>query len=184
VTHSRRTIRDARKFWRLFVILIGMIDAKNVHGAVIHENSGRKDSLFRVTLKAVILNKQGQVLVVKERGRDWWDIPGGGIEHGETVKQALARELKEEVSLLSDFEFEVLLAEDPHYLEGINVYQMRITFIVKPGVMKFEAGEDGDEVQFIDANRYQKSELFTERQIFKFSMLAKKKLSSPHTIDG
>lgn len=152
-----------------------MIDADNVHGAIVHKNSGRKDSLIRVTLKAVILDDRGRILVVKERGRDWWDIPGGGIDHGETIDQALKRELYEEVSFQGDFDFEVLLAEDPQYLENLNLYQMRITFLVKPNSMVFDKGDDGDEVQFVDADVYKKSDLWTERQIFKFSTLAKKK---------
>jgi 8-oxo-dGTP pyrophosphatase MutT (NUDIX family) len=152
-----------------------MINADYVHGVIVHENSGRKDSLIRVTLKAVILDDKGRILVVKERGRDWWDIPGGGIDHGETIGQALKRELCEEVSFQGDFDFEVLLAEDPHYLENLNLYQMRITFLVKPNLMVFEKGVDGDEVQFVDADIYKKSDLWTERQIFKFSALAKMK---------
>jgi ADP-ribose pyrophosphatase YjhB (NUDIX family) len=151
-----------------------MIDAENIHGAIVHGNSGRRDSLFRVTVKAVILDEQGRMLVVKETGRDWWDIPGGGIDHGETIKEALARELNEEVALKSDFEFEVLLVEDPRYLDTHTLYQMRITFLVKPSAMEFEAGEDGDEIQFVDADLYEKSELWTERQLFMFSTLAKK----------
>ena len=152
-----------------------MVDNKDIHGAIVHEGTGRKDSLIRVTLKAVIQDDKGRTLVVKERGRDWWDIPGGGIDHGETIKEALARELYEEVSLEGDFEYEVLLAEDPHYLEELHLYQMRITFLVKPTSMIFTKGDDGDEVQFIDADIYEKSDLWTERQIFKFSTLAKNK---------
>jgi 8-oxo-dGTP pyrophosphatase MutT (NUDIX family) len=152
-----------------------MVDAKDVHGAIIHENSGRSDSLIRVTLKAVILDDKGRILVVKERGRDWWDIPGGGIDHGETIEQALKRELYEEVLFKGDFEFEVLLVEDPHYLESLNLYQMRITFLVRPNSMIFAKGDDGDEVKFVDADIYEKSDLWTERQIFKFSTLAKNK---------
>ncbi len=152
-----------------------MIDSKNVHGAIVHADSGRKDSLIRVTLKAVILDSKGQTLVVKESGRDWWDIPGGGIEHGETIKEALARELYEEVSLEGDFEYETLLAEDPRYLESHNLYQMRITFLVRPKSMVFAKGSDGDEVQFVDADLYEKSDLWTERQIFMHSSLAKQK---------
>ncbi len=152
-----------------------MTNIKNVHGAIVHADSGRKDSLIRVTLKAVILDDKGNTLVVKETGRDWWDIPGGGIDHGETIKEALARELYEEVSLEGDFEYETLIAEDPHYLESLNLYQMRITFLVKPSSMVFKSGADGDEVRFFDANLYEKSDLWTERQIFKFSSLAKNK---------
>ena len=152
-----------------------MTNIKNVHGAIVHANSGRQDSLIRVSLKAVILNSNGRILVVKESGRDWWDIPGGGIEHGETIKEALARELHEEVSLEGDFEYEVLLAEDPHYLESHNLYQMRITFLVKPSSMIFKNGDDSDEVQFVDADLYEKSDQWNERQIFMFSTLAKNK---------
>ena len=152
-----------------------MTNIKTVHGAIVYANSERQDSLFRVSLKAVILDSNGRILVVKESGRDWWDIPGGGIEHGETIKEALARELYEEVSLEGDFEYETLLAEDPRYIEPHNLYQMRITFLVKPRSMVFGKGSDSDEVQFIDADLYEESNLWTERQIFKFSTLAKKK---------
>jgi 8-oxo-dGTP diphosphatase len=153
-----------------------MINTKNVHGAIIHKDSGRIDSLIRVSLKAVIIDEQGRVLVVKENGRDWWDIPGGGLDHGETIKEALARELLEEVLFKGDFEYEVLIAEDPRYLENHNLYQMRITFLVKPNVFDFGVGDDGDEIQFVDADIYEKSDLWTQRQIFKFSVLAKTKL--------
>jgi len=152
-----------------------MVNINNAHGSIVHADSGRKDSLIRVSLKAVILDGEGRTLVVKESGRDWWDIPGGGIEHGETLKEALARELYEEVSLEGDFEYETLLAEDPRYIEAHNLYQMRITFLVKPHSMVFGKGSDSDEVQFIDADVYEKSDVWTERQIFKFSTLAKKK---------
>ncbi|MBC7459536.1 NUDIX hydrolase [Candidatus Saccharibacteria bacterium] len=152
-----------------------MTDIKNINGAIVDRNSGRKDSLIRISVKAVILDGKGHTLVVKERGRDWWDIPGGGIDHGETIKDALVRELYEEVFLEGDFEYEVLLAENPHYLESHNMYQMRITFLVTPNSMIFKKGHDADEVRFVDAALYEKSDLWTERQIFMLSDLAKNK---------
>ncbi len=146
----------------------------SVHGSITHNHlPGRHDYLFRVSLKAVIFNDDGHVLVVKERGRDWWDIPGGGLDHGETIKEALARELHEEVLLEGDFEFETLLAEDPHYLESHNFYQMRVTFLVTPSSMVFGSGADGDEVQFVDAELYKESDVWTEHQIYMLSNLAK-----------
>lgn len=53
---------------------------------------------------------------------------------------------------------------------------MRLTFIVTPHNMTFAPGDDGDEVQFVDAAIYEKSEQWTDRQIFMLSSLAKKKL--------
>lgn len=76
---------------------------------------------------------------------------------------------------IGGFEYETLLAEDPHYLDNLNLYQMRITFLVKPSSMVFKCGDDGDEIQFVDADMYKNSELWTERQIYMFSSLAKER---------
>jgi len=133
-----------------------------------------QQSLVRASLKAVILNEHGEVLVVKENGRDWWDIPGGGIERGESLQQALARELFEEVSLQGDFTFSVILVEDPHYIQSNDVYQMRITFAVQPERYEFTPGDDGDEVMFIDPAHFAEAEDWRERKIYEFSELAKK----------
>jgi len=151
-----------------------------VHGAISHTHDPeRKDYLFRVSLKSVIFNEDGEVLVVKETGRDWWDLPGGGIDHGESVKEGLARELREEVSLTGNFEYRAILAEDPHYLNGLNLYQMRITFLVQPEVMIFSPGDDGDEVLFVNPSIFKDSELMTERRIYDYSRLAR-----PETLQG
>ena len=54
---------------------------KLFNGRAARENSPRQqDYLFRVSLKAVIFNENNEVLIVKESGRDWWDIPGGGMD--------------------------------------------------------------------------------------------------------
>ena len=110
-----------------------MTKADDIHGAIVHPDTGRKDSLIRVAVKAVI---EG------------------------------------------DFEYEILIAEDPRLIKTVNMYQMRITFLVKPSSMTFKPGIDGDEVQFVDADEYENSELWTERQIFMFSSLAKNRLAS------
>lgn len=149
---------------------------KTVHGAIVHAGKPvRKDYLFRASLKAVIFNNDGFVLVVKERGRDWWGIPGGGMDHGESIKDALARELYEEVMLQGDFEYQVISVDNPRYIEPHNLYQMRITFLVKPSNMTFSVGEDGDEVRFANPAEFEHSELWTERKIFEYSQLAKQR---------
>lgn len=156
-----------------------MINSQDVHGVIHHsEILRRNDYLFRISLKAVIFNEDRQVLVVKEHGRDWWDIPGGGLDHGESIQEALSRELHEEVLLQGSFDYEVILVEDPRYLNSFDLYQMRITFIVKPQNFIFEPGEDGDELKFIDPIRFKDSELVTERKIYEYSQLALKRLGT------
>jgi len=151
-----------------------------VNGAIPRlNNPDQMDFLFRVSLKAVILNSDGHVLVVKETGRDWWDIPGGGLDHGESIKEALVRELREEVSMSGEFEHEAILAEDPRRLGAHNLYQMRVTFLVKPEIMSFEPGDDGDEVAFVNPLDFKDSELINEQKIYEYAQLAKKCYNQP-----
>lgn len=137
---------------------------------------GHEDNLFRVSLKAVLFNQDGHVLVVKEADRDWWDIPGGGIEHGESIKEALARELEEEVSLKGDFEYQAILAEDPRLQQKRDLYQMRLTFLVKADISGVATGVDSSEVKFINPNVFKDSDLITEQKIYEYSELAKLQL--------
>lgn len=63
------------------------------------------EAFYRVSLKAVIRNDAGKVLCVTESERDMWELPGGGLDHGETVQQGLARELAEEISYTGEFAY-------------------------------------------------------------------------------
>lgn len=60
------------------------------------------NTFYRVSVKAVIRNEQGEVLVVKEH-QDKWELPGGGLDHGESVHDCLKRELAEELNIVDDF---------------------------------------------------------------------------------
>lgn len=66
------------------------------------------DSLYRVAVRALIVSEDRMLAVKELDGGDWWAIPGGGVDYGESLKDCLLREIKEEIgvansSVLSDF---------------------------------------------------------------------------------
>lgn len=63
---------------------------------------------YRVSVKGLIYDNNGKLLFVRERS-DTWDLPGGGLEHGEGIAEALRRECREELGA----EIEITSAAPP-----------------------------------------------------------------------
>lgn len=55
------------------------------------------NDLFYLGVKAVIRDEMGRVLLLK--AKDYWDLPGGRLQAGETEAEALSREVSEETGL-------------------------------------------------------------------------------------
>jgi 8-oxo-dGTP pyrophosphatase MutT (NUDIX family) len=90
------------------------------------------DCLYRISAKALI-TRDDKVLLVKEK-EEWWSLPGGGVDHGETIETALKRELSEELSISTEvitLHSDVLYAEVGHIVEHIPrvalVYRVELT---------------------------------------------------------
>jgi ADP-ribose pyrophosphatase YjhB (NUDIX family) len=53
-----------------------------------------------VVVKAIIKSEKDDVLLLKSAYKDSWQLPGGGVDTGESPEIALQREIREETGLL------------------------------------------------------------------------------------
>lgn len=84
------------------------------------------------SVKAIIHHNQ-TYLVIKERiynNSIVYDLPGGKIEYGESVAEALFREIKEELCI--DVIIEKLLGVWHFFVEGTGDQVVCITFLCRP----------------------------------------------------
>jgi 8-oxo-dGTP pyrophosphatase MutT (NUDIX family) len=56
------------------------------------------DCLYRVAVRVLVVQNE-KILLVRESDDGWWALPGGGVDHGETVESTLTREIEEELGV-------------------------------------------------------------------------------------
>lgn len=66
------------------------------------------ERVFRIATKAVIVN-EGRFLILERstetRGEyGYWELPGGGLEFGESPEEAIIREVNEEMNIMIEVE--------------------------------------------------------------------------------
>lgn len=127
-------------------------------------NLNRQDYLFRVSLKAVIRNEKGELLVVKEKGHSVWELPGGGMDHGETFEKAMSRELLEEVGYAGKFTMKIVATDEAATLHDREeeMWQLRLIYEVQTENREFSPGTDAEGIQFVSPEIIQnKPELYS-----------------------
>lgn len=125
-------------------------------------------TFYRVSLKAVIRNEKGEILVNKEYDLKSWSLPGGGWDHGETEREALTRELKEEVGYEGDFTSHPI-ATEVFWLGSREAWLLWIVYEVKTENMNFSIGEHSTEIAFMHPEEFKDSgdDALAEQWIYK-----------------
>jgi 8-oxo-dGTP diphosphatase len=92
-----------------------------------HLDAENSLAIFRIGVFALIFNDEKQILLGHRRDIDWWNLPGGGMEAGETVDEALNREVREETGLEIKVERLVGVYSKPQKQEVVLTFLCQVT---------------------------------------------------------
>ena len=118
-------------------------------------NVDPKDFSTREASRAIVLDKTGRVFLLKINRDHYHKLPGGGIEEGEDIKTALARELLEEIGCTAEVATEI--GEIVEYRNQEQLKQISFCFIAKQFGEQlppsFEQGEidEGSEILLVES---------------------------------
>src|SRR6266568_7173050 len=91
-----------------------------------NSDSSGSPASFRIAASALIFDGE-RVLLAHRRDIDWWNLPGGGMEVGETVDEAVCREVREETGLEVEVERLVGVYSKPQKQEVVLTFRCHIT---------------------------------------------------------
>lgn len=108
----------------------------------------------KIVAKAVILNSNGEVLLLKRSQDDDsrpgdWDFPGGGIEDGEEITSGIAREIAEEAGIIVEpKELQLVYAATQFYDDAAESVT-RLLFLAKTASSLVKLSFEHDHFQWV-----------------------------------
>lgn len=114
---------------------------------------------FRVSVKGIVVDDQGRILLSREDNGKW-DMLGGGLDHEEDPLEGLKREVLEETGLEA-----VWISQTPKYFItspsfGGKGYVANVVYEIKLKDLNFTPSEESQELRFFTTEEAQQVDLF------------------------
>ncbi|MFB6301131.1 MAG: NUDIX hydrolase [Halobacteriales archaeon] len=98
----------------------------------------------------LVYRPTGELLLVRHEGVDQWVLPGGGIRHGETYRDAAERELHEEAGVEASFDGLAMLTRVEIHCEDTDCWGVVPIFEAKARSDDLEVADPDDEISAAD----------------------------------
>lgn len=120
-------------------------------------------SYYRVSIKGIVIDKDGRILLAREDNGKW-ELMGGGLEHGEEPKDCLVREIQEETGLVV-----TSISEKPKYFItaprlGTDTYTANVIYEISLADLNFIASDECQELRFFSTDEMKTVDLFPNVQ--------------------
>jgi ADP-ribose pyrophosphatase YjhB (NUDIX family) len=92
-------------------------------------NAPRANSIVPA-VSAIVTDDQGRILLIRRTDNKYLAIPGGGVEPGESVSQATAREVKEETGMDCEVTGVVGIYSNPNHVAAYDDGEVRQQFSI------------------------------------------------------
>ena len=121
------------------------------------------EACYRTSVKALILDEDGRFLLQRESNGKW-EMPGGGLDHGESVEDGLRREVMEESGLTI-----TKMAAQPSYFvtkKYKETWKSNVYYVCELENLDITPTEECEGVRFFSVEETDEVELFPIIQEF------------------
>ena len=95
-----------------------------------HDPTAPKANSIVVAVTVVVVNDEGQVLLIERSDNGLWSLPGGGQDIGENIEQTAVRETLEETGVQIQVTGLVGIYSDPNHVVAYDDGEVRQQFSI------------------------------------------------------
>ncbi|WP_069167246.1 NUDIX hydrolase [Nocardia altamirensis] len=118
-----------------------------------HDPNAPAANSIKVAVSAFVRNSDDNILMIRRTDNDRYSIPGGGLEAGETVTEAVVREVREETGIDVQITGLIGIFSNPEHVIAYDDGEVRqefsICFRAKPIGGKLRTSSESREVLWV-----------------------------------
>ena len=123
----------------------------------LNDPNAPKPNSIRVAVSAIVQDPTGRLLMIRRTDNDKYAIPGGGQDVGETLTQAVVREVEEETGIHVEVTGLIGLYSNPNHVIAYDDGEVRqefsICFRARPIGGEIRTRNESKEVHWVEPDR-------------------------------